>query len=243
MQAAEAHLFQRAREGDALAREALVRRYLPLARKLALRFSGRREPVDDLVQVASVGLVMAIDRFDPARGLAFSTFAVPTILGEVRRHFRDRTWSVHVPRELQERHLKLSAAVSTLNAQLGRQPTARELADHLDTTEEWVVEGLQVAYAQQTSSLDRPAGSGDEGESETVGNLIGGPEDGFEAVELWATLDAASQCLTHRQRRVLRLQLTEDLTQGEIADRVGISQMQVSRDLKVARTELRSTFA
>jgi RNA polymerase sigma-B factor len=233
-------LFAAARDGDAAAREELVRRYMPLARSLALRFRGRSEPLDDLVQVAAIGLVIALGRFDPDRGLAFSSFAVPTILGELRRHFRDRTWAVHMPRRLQERSAHLGKVADELARDLGRHPTVDELAARTGLGEEEVLDGLQAGAAYRASSLDRPLNANDD---EPMSSLLGSEEDGFRDVEARLTVAAtANRLLTRRQRRVLWLHVDHDLTQEEIARRVGISQMQVSRDLGAARDALREAL-
>jgi len=233
--------FAAAQAGDKHAREAIVARFLPLARSLALRFRGRSEPLDDLIQVACVGLVTAIDRFDPARGLAFSSYAVPTILGELRRHFRDRTWAVHMPRRLQERSAELTKASSALAGDLGRQPTVAELCAATGLGEEEMLDGLQAADAYRSSSLDKPIAAGDE---DTLSSMLGTGDDAYADVDARLTFEAAADgLLTRRQRRVLWLQVDQDLTQDEIAAVVGISQMQVSRDLQVARTKLRGALA
>jgi RNA polymerase sigma-B factor len=224
--------------GDRRAREALVERYLPLARKLARRYSGAREPFDDLLQVASLGLVKAVDRFDIDRGTAFSSFAVPTILGELKRYFRDLGWSVHVPRGAQEQALKVEDAQQTLTARSGRPPSVQELAEYLELSVEDVLEALETAAAHHSSSLDIARDDG-EGESGTLVDAYGEEDDRFEIVEASATIATAARHLSPRERRVLALRFVEDLTQTQIAETIGVSQMQVSRILRRALARLR----
>lgn len=231
-QAEERDLIRRYhREGDQLAREQLVQRFMPLARQLARRYHRGAEPLDDLVQVASIGLIKAVDRFDADRTTAFSSFAVPTILGELRRHFRDRTWSVRVPRELQETALKLDGAVEEFARVHGRSPTIEELSGQLGASEEQVLEAMQASRARHSSSLDAPV-SGEEDETITVGASMGRTDDGFEDAEQRAVLAPLLASLDDREREVVRLRFEADLTQAEIAERVGCSQMQVSRLLR-----------
>jgi len=224
--------------GDRRAREALVERYLPLARKLARRYSGAREPFDDLLQVASLGLVKAVDRFDIERGTAFSSFAVPTILGELKRYFRDLGWSVHVPRGAQEQALKVEDAQQMLTARSGRPPSVQELAQYLELSVEDVLEALETAAAHHSSSLDIARDDG-EGESGTLVDAYGEEDDRFEIVEASATIATAARHLSPRERRVLALRFVEDLTQTQIAETIGVSQMQVSRILRRALARLR----
>lgn len=230
-------LFVRAQDGDRRARDELVRRHLPLVRKLARRYSGAREPFDDLVQVASLGLVKAIDRFDAARGPTFSSFAVPTILGELKRYFRDLGWSVHVPRGAQELALKVQEAQDRLTT-TGRAPSVPELAEYLELSIEDVLGALEAAGAHHTASLDTPREDGD-GESGTLADVFGRVDVGFERVDAKVTIAAAARHLAPRERRVIVLRFVEDLTQSEIAARIGVSQMQVSRILRRALTQLR----
>jgi RNA polymerase sigma-B factor len=235
----EGELFVRARRGDAHARERLVGRYMPLARSLAMRFAGRSEPTDDLVQIASLGLLRAIDRFDPALGLAFSSYAVPTILGELRRHFRDRSWSVRPPRRLQERWLEVIGARTRLESSLGREATAQELAEAVGCSVEDVLEALEAGRGYSAASFDAPVG--DEA-GVTMGDLAGSLDGGFDEVDARLGLAMASRELTARQRAVLLLYITADMTQQEIGEVIGISQMQVSRDLRHARSVLAGWF-
>src|SRR4051794_33779578 len=195
--------FRHQREGDGAAREALVQRFLPLARQLARRYQRADEPLEDLVQVASLGLIKAIDGFDPERQIAFSSYAVPTILGELRRHFRDRTWAVRVPRNLQEVSLRIDRTVEALAEQLRRQPRVAEIAVALGVDEEEVLEALQARGAYRALSFDAPRG-GDE-EATTLADSIGVGEDGFERAEQRATLAALLGLVTPRERDVLRL--------------------------------------
>ena len=236
---AEGSLFGAAQSGDPRAREILVDRYLPLARSLAMRFAGRSEPLDDLTQIASLGLLRAIGRFDPDMGLAFSSFAVPTILGELRRHFRDRSWAVRPPRRLQELWLELVGTRARMETELGREPTAEELAAKLGRPLEEVVEALDAGRGHTATSMDAPVGDGDA----TVGDFAGSHDGGFEEVDARLALNMAARDLSARQRAVLFLYINAGLTQEEIGGIVGISQMQVSRDLRVARSALASTFA
>jgi RNA polymerase sigma-B factor len=234
-------LFAHARAGDTRAREQLAERYLPLARRLARRYQRSEEPLEDLVQVASLGLLKAIDRFDTARDVAFSSFAVPTILGELKRHFRDRTWAVRVPRDLQELALRVDRAVAELSLGKHRAPTVAELAEALDASEEQVLEALRAAGAYHAGSLDAPrpgrAGIGTPGES--LADALGEEEDGFERAEERATLAPLLAHVSSRERLVLTLRFGEDLTQAEIGERIGVSQMQVSRLIRQALIRLR----
>ncbi len=225
-------LFARLHQhGDVRAREELIKRFLPLARKLARRYSNAREPFDDLMQVASLGLVKAVDRFDAERGTAFSSFAVPTILGELKRHFRDLGWSVHVPRGAQELALKVEEAQQQLTSRSGHPPCVNEIAEYLELSIEDVLGGLETAAAHHSISLDAPREEG-EGETGTLADVLGGEDDRFELVEAGATIVAAARQLSDRERKVLVLRFVEDRTQTQIAELIGVSQMQVSRILR-----------
>jgi RNA polymerase sigma-B factor len=226
-------------DGDEAAREEVINRFLPLARQLARRYERRDEPLDDLVQVASVGLVKAVDRFDPDRGVAFSSFAVPTILGELKRYFRDAGWSVHVPRGMQERALEMARAVNELSRELGRSPTTAELAEFTKLSHEEVVEALEAATAYDSISLEARAGD-DEDEAHWFGGQLGTEDAGYELVEYTATLRPELRALPERDRLVLYLRFVEDLTQSEIAERIGVSQMHVSRLIRRALQRLRA---
>jgi RNA polymerase sigma-B factor len=226
------------REGDAAAREALVQRFLPLARQLARRYQRGGEPLDDLVQVASLGLLKAIDRFEPERSTAFSSFAVPTILGELKRHFRDRGWSVRVPRDLQELAVRVDRVTEELARELGRAPTPVEIADHIGVTTEQVLEAREAAGAYRAVSLDRPRDDDEDGDG--MAETMGIEDPGFGLAEDAATVERLMGVLNDREREVLRLRFAEDLTQSEIGARVGVSQMHVSRLIRQAVARLRA---
>jgi len=235
-------LVQRHRQGEPGARDALIERYMPLARSLALRYRRASEPLDDLVQVASVGLVKAVDRWDPDRGLAFSSYAVPTILGEIRRYFRDSTWDVRPARDLQELALAVEEARDTLWAKLGRSPTVADLASHLGRPPEQVVEALTASEARSIRSLDTPVREEEEG-SVSAGELIGIAEPGYARVESGVMFDALAEVLDDRSREILRLRFHEDLLQSEIAEVVGCSQMHVSRIIRSSLQRLAAVGA
>ncbi|MGZ4247482.1 MAG: SigB/SigF/SigG family RNA polymerase sigma factor [Solirubrobacteraceae bacterium] len=235
-----ATLFIRSREQrDQAAREELVRRYLPLARKLAGRYARTQEPFDDLFQVACLALVKAVDRFDYDRGLAFSSFAVPTILGELKRHFRDKGWAIHIPRGLLELMLSVQNAEATLSSRGGRSPTVVEIAEYLGVDTEQVLEGLEAVAARHAASLDEPIVRESRDESAPVHESIGSDDEGYERVDTSVTLAAAVKQLRPGDRRVLALRIGDELTQREIAERIGVSQMQVSRILRRIADELR----
>jgi RNA polymerase sigma-B factor len=224
---------------DESAREALVLRFMPLARSLARRYDRSSEPLDDLLQVASVGLLKALNRFDPERGYSFPSFAVPTILGEMRRYFRDCGWSVHMPRGDQERALKVREAQETLTAEHGRAPTVNQISVYLELDQEQVIDALQAGQAYETLSLDA-ARPGAEDDTMSYGDSLGHDDERYELVELDATVVAALKHIPARERAILRMRFVEDLTQTEIAQRVGISQMQVSRLLRRSLSQLRA---
>src|SRR5258708_11230946 len=226
------------RDGDVAARDTLVERFMPLARSLARRYDRSSEPFDDLVQVACLGLVKAVDRFDVQRGHAFASFAVPTILGELKRYFRDSGWAVHVPRGPQERALKVEEAQQRLTLRSGRAPTVSEIAEYLEMSIEDVLGALQAAQAYDALSLDAPRPSRD-GDSETYGDSLGEEDDRFALIDADVTVAEALRHLPERERRVLKLRFVDDLTQTAIAKRVGVSQMQVSRLLRRALEQLR----
>ncbi len=230
-------LFQRWRQGrDREARDELIARFLPLARKLARRYVQSSEPYDDLVQVASLGLVKAVERFDPGRGFAFTSFAVPTIVGELKRYFRDTGWAIHVDRGAQERARKINEARQAISARTGRPPRVDELAQYLELSEEDVLDGLQVAEAYGTVSLDAPV-AGEEEASRI--DAIGDEDQRLGLIDDQTTIFAAAKHLPQREREILYLRFGEDLTQSEIAERVGVSQMQVSRLLRRSLHRLR----
>jgi RNA polymerase sigma-B factor len=226
------------KDRDQRAREELVERFLPLARNLARRYSGAREPFDDLLQVASLGLVKAIDRFDVNRGAAFSSFAVPTILGELKRYFRDLGWSVHVPRGAQEQALKVQEAHERLTTKTGRPPTVTELAEYLELTVENILDALETAAAHHSTSLDAPREDRDD-ESGSLVDAFGDEDHRYQLVEETVTISLAARELTARERRVLALRFAGDMTQTQIAQEIGVSQMQVSRILRRALARLR----
>ncbi|AGZ41781.1 putative RNA polymerase sigma factor [Actinoplanes friuliensis DSM 7358] len=217
-------------------RERAIEAWLPLARHLANRYSGRGEPNDDLLQTAVVGLIKAVDKFDPDYGTDFAGYAIPTVIGEIKRHFRDRTWAIRVPRRLQELRLAITAANSTLTHTLGRSPTVPDIAAHLDITEEEVLEGLEGARAYNATSLSTPVGS--EGSSE-LGETLGGEDHGYELAEARIALGPAMASLDEREQRILTLRFYGNLTQTEIAEQIGISQMHVSRLISRALVKLR----
>lgn len=230
-------LFARCREHrDGAAREILVHRFLPLAHEVARRYQRLDEPLDDLVQVASLGLVKAIDRFDPARGVAFSTYAVPTMVGELKRHFRDTAWLVHLPRGMNERWLAVERAERELRAALRRSPTVAEVAERVRLTVEDVLAAMEAGRARGTLSLDSP-GPPDDEDGETRGGAswvdkIGAADDRLALVDDAVSVASAVEVLAPRERDVLRLRFIEEMTQSQIADKIGVSQMQVSRIIR-----------
>jgi RNA polymerase sigma-B factor len=216
--------------GDQAARDELIARFLPLARQLARRYHRGREPLDDLVQVASVGLVKAVDRFDVERGTSFTSYAVPVMLGEIRRHFRDTGWALHVPRAVQELTLKLEQHGERLRSELGRSPTPAELARATGEPLERVLEGLTAFSASAPLSLD--ARLGDDADGETRLGLVGDEDGGYDVIDERSVIADTLDALSERDRTVLTLRFVEDLTQAEIAERLGLSQMSISRILR-----------
>jgi RNA polymerase sigma-B factor len=227
--------------GDRAAREALVERFLPLARQLARRYQRGGEQLDDLVQVASLGLLKAIDRFDPERQTAFSSFAVPTILGELKRHFRDKGWAVHLPRGLQELVLRIQDADAKLGSNSRRSPTVDQIAEYLNLETEQVLEGLEAIAAHHATSMDQPIEAGQDEGTSTPHDTVGSDDEGYALVDTSASLAAAVRQLRRADREVLALRFRDDLKQSEIADKIGVSQMQVSRILRRATDQLRET--
>jgi RNA polymerase sigma-B factor len=225
---------------DEHARDELVRRYASLTRGLARRYGNSSEPFDDLLQVAQLGLVKALDRYDLERGFPFKSFAVPTILGEMRRYFRDCGWAVHVPRAAQERALRVRDAEQQLSEERGRAPTVGELAEYLEIATGAVIDARQALNAYRVGSLEAPRHGADGDGEVSYADSIGADDDGYELVELSTTTSAALRELEPRQRELLRLRYAEELTQTEIAERIGVSQMQVSRLLKGCLRELRA---
>ena len=218
-----------------------IEAWLPLAQHLAHRYSGRGEPSDDLVQTAAIGLIKAVDKFDPTRGVDFAGYAIPTIIGELKRHFRDRTWDIRVPRRLQELRLSISEANSKLLQTLGRSPTVTDIATHLGITEEEVLEGLEGARAYNAVSLSTPTGDGER--ATELGDMLGGVDGEFELAELRVALGPALATLDEREQKILTLRFYGNLTQSQIAEQIGVSQMHVSRLLARALTKLRGQLA
>jgi RNA polymerase sigma-B factor len=232
-------LFERwRRDRDRRTRDELIARFLPLARKLARRYAQSGEPYEDLVQVASLGLVKAVERFDPDRGFAFMSFAVPTMVGEIKRYFRDTAWALHVDRGAQERARKINDAQQRISAELGRPARIDEIAQYLELSQEEVLEGLQTAEAYDAVSLDAPL-SGEDSELARRVDTLGGEDERLELIDVQATIFAAAKHLPKREREILYLRFGEDLTQSQIASRLGISQMQVSRLLRRSLQRLR----
>jgi RNA polymerase sigma-B factor len=223
---------------DQAAREELVRLYQPLAEYLARKFSGRGEAVEDLIQVASIGLLNAIDRFDPGREVQFPTYAAVTIVGELKRHFRDKGWSVRVPRRLQEVGLRVNRVLGELWQELGRSPTVAEIARKLELPEEQILEAMEAMQAYSTTSLDAPIGE----DGLTHGDMLPQEDDSLELLESWASVGPMLRELPLRERRILYLRFFKGLTQTEIAEQLGISQMHVSRLLSQTLTQLRGAI-
>ncbi|MGW7004815.1 RNA polymerase sigma factor SigF [Streptomyces sp. NPDC054933] len=217
-------------------RNRLVQMHLPLVEHLARRFRNRGEPLDDLTQVATIGLIKSVNRFDPDRGVEFSTYATPTVVGEIKRHFRDKGWAVRVPRRLQELRLALTTATGELSQAHGRAPTVHELAEHLKISEEEVLEGLESANAYSTLSLDVPD---TDDESPAVADTLGAEDDALEGVEYRESLKPLLEQLPPREKKILLLRFFGNMTQSQIAQEVGISQMHVSRLLARTLAQLR----
>jgi RNA polymerase sigma-B factor len=236
-------LFERWHQNhDRAARDELVGRHLTLARKLAGRYAHTQEPFEDLFQVACLGLIKSVERFDPDRGVAFSSYAVPTILGELKRHFRDKGYTVHFPRGLQELVLKVQEVEAEVSCTLGDSPSAVQVARHLSIDLERVLEALEAIVAQKAVSIDEPIDTDQGGHSISRHETVGSCDDGYGLVEMSWSVDAAAERLAPRERQVLRLRLDHQLKQREIAERVGVSQMQVSRILRSATAQLRDNL-
>jgi RNA polymerase sigma-B factor len=227
--------------GDPALREELVNRYLPFARGLAMRYRSGSEPSEDLIQVASLGLVNAIDRFDPKRGVPFTAFAAPTILGELKRHFRDRVWTMRVPRSLKERIAEVEEAITKLTGVLQRSPTVEEVAERLEPSEVDVLEALEASDTRSPLSLDHPGPV--ESDDAPAGEWIGAEDEHYEIVEDRATVEQALPALSERERLVLHLRFVDDWTQSQIAERIGCSQMHVSRILRRTLQRIREEIA
>src|SRR2546429_7050740 len=222
--------FERLAESrDPALRNELVAAHLGLAEYLARRFDNRGEHVDDLVQVASVGLLKAVERFDPGRGLEFSTFATPTIVGELKRHFRDKGWAVRVPRRVQELHLRMGTVVNALSQELGRSPTIPEIAQRAEGSVDEVLEAMEAGRAYRFSSIDAPAGDDDDRAPSPAAAQLGEPDTGLEEVEQRMLLSPLIASLPKREQMIIHLRFFRGMTQSEIAARPGISQMHVSR--------------
>ena len=229
-------------DGDADARAELIERFLPLARQLARRYQRANEPLEDLMQVAAIGLVKAVDRFDPDRGTAFSSFAVPTILGELKRYFRDSAWAVHVPRGMQERVIQMNQEVARLSLTAGRSPTVSDLAAALSIPSDQVLETMEAATAYDAVSLDGSRSPVEDG-GDSYADSLGGDDERYELVEYGAAIAPTLRALPQRDRIVLHLRFVEDLTQLEIAEHIGVSQMHVSRLIRRALERLRTVAA
>jgi RNA polymerase sigma-B factor len=239
-----AAVFERwQRDGDQHAREALAERFMPLARGLARRYLGTQEPIADLTQVAYLGLVKAIDRYDASRGNRFAAYAVPTILGELRRHFRDTGWAVHVPRSGQERAMEVERAGEILTSRSGHAPTVGEIAQYLERDQEEVLDALQVTRARGAVSLDAPRPGGGEDELESRAESIGSEDEGYELVEERSAIAQALSSLPAREQRIVRLRFQGEMTQSQIAVEVGLSQMQISRILRNSLEHMRTSVA
>ena len=222
-------------------RDELVTMHLPLVHYLARRFRDRGEPHDDLVQVGTIGLIKAVDRFDPGRGVEFSTYATPTVVGEIKRHFRDKGWSVRVPRRLQELRMAISKATGELSQSLGRAPTVKEIAAHLEVSEDEVLDGIESAQAYSTLSLDGSGGDADS-EAPALADSLGTDDSALENVEYRETLRPLLASLPDRERQIILLRFFHNKTQSEIAEEVGVSQMHVSRLLAKSLGTLRGAM-
>jgi RNA polymerase sigma-B factor len=224
--------------GDESLRNQLVEEHLGLAHQLARRFTNRGEPYEDLVQVASMGLVKSVERFDPERGVEFSTFATRTIIGELKRHFRDRGWAIRAPRRIQELYLALNPTIETLTQRLGRPPTVPEIAEVVDASEESVLEAMEAGQRYRTTSIDAP-----DRQDGTLSNRLGSVDSGYSATDDRLLLALSLADLPERERTIISLRFVEGLTQSEIAARVGLSQMHVSRLLAASLAQLREAFS
>jgi RNA polymerase sigma-B factor len=241
-----AELFDVLRDEDASgaardeARDALVHLHLPLVEHCAPRFRNRGEPLEDLVQVGTIGLIKSIDRFDSDRGVEFSTYATPTIIGEIKRYFRDKGWAIRVPRRLQELRMQIGAASAELTQSLGRSPTPRELAEAIGCTVEEIVEGIESSNAYSTLSLDA-SDDGDDGAA-TMLDAIGIDDEGLEHVEIRESIKPLLDRLEPREKKILLLRFFKNMTQSQIADEIGVSQMHVSRLLNRTLEQLRTSL-
>jgi RNA polymerase sigma-B factor len=236
------HLWSLRASGGQAVREELVRRFLPLARRVATRYLGTIEPLDDLLQVAHLGLIGAVERFEPGRGTEFPAFAIPTMVGELKRHFRKNGWAVHVSRGAQELALEVRRGAQELSRRLGRAPRVLELAQYMERDVDEIVAGLETGNVQYAASLDAPVGS-DSPTPTVLADTLGAEADGYALVDAAATLRAEIPRLPYQERRALSLRFTEDLTQQEIAQRLGCSQMQVSRLIRRGSDNLRRSLS
>ena len=232
----DALLISYHRDGDRDARERALVELMPLVRALASRYAGRGEPLEDLVQVGALGLVKAVDRFDVDRGVEFSSYAVPTIVGEIRRHFRDKAWAMHVPRRVKELSVRLSRVLDELTTELGRSPTVAELAEAAGAEEEEVIDALDSAHAYSTRSLHAPF---EEGGDDSLAEKLGEEETGYRDVEDGSIVATGLDALDERERRIVELRFFDEMTQSQIAAEIGISQMHVSRLLRRALVKMR----
>ena len=226
--------------GDVSAREALVQRHLPLVRSLARRYAGRGEALEDIEQVGTIGLIKAIDRYELSREVALTTYATPNVVGEIKRHFRDKAWTIRVPRQLQELNGKLSKSIERLTVALGRSPTMAEIAAEVDATQEDVLEALEAGAAYSPASLS--VGTSPEGDLDPM-EMIGTDDAGFELADHRTVLEPALGGLSAREREILRLRFDEGLTQTQIAERVGMSQMHVSRLIRRSLEQMRAEMS
>ena len=234
-----AKLEEYAASGDKALRDAIVASQVGLAEYLARRFKNRGEPIEDLIQVALLGLLKAVERFDPSRGLEFSTFATPTIVGELKRHFRDKGWAVRVPRRVQELHLRMGTVVNNLSQELGRSPTIPEIATRAEVSVDEVLEAMEAGRAYRFSSIDAPANDDDDRGASPAAAQLGEPDTGLEEVEQRMLLSPLIASLPKREQMIIPLRFFRGMTQSEIAARLGISQMHVSRLLARSLAQLR----
>lgn len=223
------------------ARDALVHLHLPLVEHCARRFRNRGEPLEDLVQVGTIGLIKSVDRFDSDRGVEFSTYATPTIIGEIKRYFRDKGWAIRVPRRLQELRMQIGSATAELTQSLGRSPTPRELAEAIGCSVEEIVEGIESSNAYSTLSLDA-SDDGEEGGAASMLDAIGVDDEGLEHVEIRESIKPLLDRLEPREKKILLLRFFKNMTQSQIADEIGVSQMHVSRLLNRTLEQLRTSL-
>ena len=226
-------------QGDQSAREELVNRHLPLVRSLARRYAGRGESLEDIEQVGAIGLIKAIDRYELSREVALTTYATPNVVGEIKRHFRDRGWAIRIPRALQELNVKMSGAIERLTAQLGHSPTIAEIARELDATPEQVLEAMEAGSAYSPVSLSASPGADEELD---LMEVIGEEDQEFERSEERASLEPALDALPDREQEILRMRFEDGLTQTQIAERVGLSQMHVSRLIRKSLERMKDSL-